>query len=232
MSLITAKGAQAKENAQKGNVDIKDIYLRLKDGESHLVRLLGPEDYVEYQAVGDYNNGIFNQPISGPESPLVIAHEKGSKAFEKLYTKARYVFVFASLETGKLVAFDASKGQAKALISTIEEYTEEGEHKEFAFNFKRMGEKTDTTYSLNPKMRMKKDEKEAFDEFDGKEVTIEYFESIIQPKTDKFLVKLLAEIDPTVVELFPDIDISEDEDEEADGSEPIDNTDEDEDLPF
>ena len=44
------------------------------------------------------------------------------------------------LRQGELVAFDASKNQAKGLISTIEEYRDELDT--FAFTFKRTGEKT------------------------------------------------------------------------------------------
>lgn len=230
MSLITAKGSQAKENAEKGGLDMKEVRLSLKDGDSHKVRLLTTEDYVEYLAAGDFNAGIYDQPISGDESPLVIAHKQGGDAFKGLYTKPRYMFVFASLETGKLVAFDASKNQAKALISTIEEYSEDDVYAEVGFNFKRTGTKTDTTYSLSPIIRMKKDDQAAFDAWNGEEVTMDFFESIIQPKDDKFLVKLLAEVDNSVVDLFPDIDISDDEDTAEEEGQPLDVTDDD--LPF
>lgn len=214
MSLITAKGNEAKENTKKGDLDLKEIYLRLKDGEAHKVRLLGIEDYVEFTASGDYNNGIFVQAISGPDSPLVIAHKKGGDKFKDLYNRPRYVFVFGSVETGKLVAFEGSKNQAKSLISTIEEYAEEDVYKDIAFNFKRTGSKKDTVYSLSPIIRMKKEDQKAFDALAEEEVTMEFFESIILPKDDAFLVKLLSEIDPTVVDLFPDIDISDIEDKE------------------
>lgn len=225
MSLITAKGSQAKENAQKSGADLKEIYLRLKEGDTHKVRLLGPEDYVEYQASGDFNLGIFQQAISGPDSPLVIAHQKGGETFKGLYTKPRYVFVFASLETGKLVAFDASKSQAKALISTIEDYRDSLE--EFAFTFKRTGTKTDTTYSLNLIPKLKGKELEVFNGFNGQEVEMEFFEQIVQPKDDNFLIKLLAEVDSSVLALFPDyVPVSEDDSAEpvADGGDvdPID----------
>lgn len=220
MSVITAKGSQAKDNAQKTAVDLKDIYLRLKEGESHKVRLLSVEDYVEYQAVGDYNLGIFNQAVSGEDSPLVIANKKGGEKFSSLYIKPRYVFVFGSLETGKLVAWDASKNQAKALISTIEEYAEVAG--ELAFNFKRTGNKTETVYSLNPIIKMKAEDKEKFESFNGQTVEMDFFESIIQPKDETFLVKLLAEIDSSVLELFPDVDISDQSDKvEPITSEPV-----------
>lgn len=212
MSIITAKGSQARENAQKTRVDVSEVYLRLKEGESHKVRLLGVEDYVEYQSAGDFNLGIYNQAVSGEDSPLVIAHKQGGETFKNLYTKPRYVFVFGSLETGKLVAWDASKTQAKSLISTIEEYADD--IADVAFNFKRTGTKTDTVYSLNPILRLKGDDQKAFDAFNGEEVTIEFFEDIIQPKDRAFLVKLLVEVEPEIAKLFPDVDLTAGEEQE------------------
>lgn len=228
MSVITAKGTQARENAQKTKVDTKDIYLRLKEDEQHAVKLLSIEDYVEYQSAGDFNAGIYTQAISGENSPLIIANKKGGEKFTNLYAKPRYVFVFGSLETGKLVAWDASKNQAKALISTIEEYAED--IKDFGFNLKRTGNGTSTVYSLNLIPRLKGKQKEHFEALEGQVVEMDFFESIIQPNDDKFIVKLLAEIDSSVLELFPDIDISEDETEVAAESKPLDISDDD--LPF
>lgn len=214
MSLITAKGKQAKENASKSGVDLKEVYLRLKENETHKVRLLSAEDYVEYQAVGDYNLGIYNQAVS-EDSPLITAFKKGGEKFKNLYTKSRYVFVFASLETGKLVAWDCSKTQAKAMISSIEEYSDVLD--EIAFNFKRTGTKTETVYSLNPIIKMKPEDKEPFESFAGQEVEMEYYESIIQPKSDDFLAKLLKEAGFDTDTHLPHITIKEDGDS---GTEP------------
>lgn len=214
MSVITAKGNTAKENAQKERLDLSSIYLRLKDGDSHKVRLLGLTDYVEYQSAGDFNLGIYTQPVAD-NSPLLKAQKEGSEKFKSLYAKPRYVFVFGSLETGELVAWDASKAQAKNLIATIEDYADEDVYKEVAFNLKRTGTGTSTSYTLNPIVRLKKEDQQAFDELEGTEVEMEFFEKIIQPKDDRFIVKLLAEIDPAVTKLFPDIDISDDEDKDA-----------------
>lgn len=207
MSIITAKGSEARENAQSTGVDISKVYLRLKDGESHTVRLLGVEDYVEYTAVGDFNLGIYNQAISGDDSPLVVAHEKGGENFKGLFKKPRYVFAFASLNTGELVAWDASRTQAKALINTIEEYAED--INDIAFNFKRTGTKTETVYSLNPVIRMKPEVKEQFDAFDGETVEMSFFEAIIKPKDDKFLAGLLKEAGFDVETHLPHIDLSD-----------------------
>ena len=151
MSVITARGAEAKAGAEKERLDTSKIYLRLKDGESHLVRILSVTDYVEYNAVQDWDNGIYSQPVS-LDSPLLKAHKEGGETFKNLFGRKRYAFVFASVETGELVAFDASKNQAKNLISTIEEYAEN--IGETAFTFRRTGNGTSTTYNLNPKLKM------------------------------------------------------------------------------
>lgn len=227
MSIITAKGAEAKESAQKERLDTSKIYLRLADGDSHKVRILSPEDYVEYNAVGDFNNGIFNQPVA-EDSPLLKAHKEGGEAFENLYPRKRYAFVFGSVETGELVAFDASRNQAKGLISTIEEYREDLE--DVVFTFKRTGEKTSTTYTLNPKLKMTKDERKVFETFDDTEVELEFYEKILQPNDDAFVVKLLAEIDPDVVEIFPDIDITNNDEEDGDEEVVVENDDTPEDI--
>lgn len=228
MSVITAKGNEAKENANKENFDSSKIRISLKDGDSHKVRILSADDYVEYNAVGDYNNGIFNQPVTD-DSPLLKAHKEGGEKFEGLYKRKRYVFAFASLETGEVMYFDASKNQAKGLISSIEEYQEELD--EFAFTFKRTGEKTSTVYSLNLKPKMNAKEKEAFNSFDDTKVEMEFYEKILQPNDDKFVVGLLAEIDPSVTELFPDIELDEKDDkEESENNDSIDVSDDD--LPF
>src|SRR5699024_670390 len=141
---------KAKESAEKERIDTSKIYLRLKDGDSHLVRLLSTEDYVEYNAVQDWDNGIYSQPVA-PDSPLLKAHAEGGEPFKNLFTRKRYVFVFASLETGELVAFDASRNQAKNLIGTIEEYEENiGEE---AITFKRTRQGTSTSKSLHRKKK-------------------------------------------------------------------------------
>ena len=208
MSVITARGAEAKAGAEKERLDTSKIYLRLKDGDSHKVRILSVTDYVEYNAVQDWDNGIYSQPV-GADSPLLKAHKEGGETFKNLYARKRYAFVFASVETGELVAFDASKNQAKNLIGTIEEYAEN--IGETVFTFKRTGNGTSTTYSLNPKLKMTAEEKKVFDTFEGREVEMEFFEKILEPNDDKFVVKLLAEIDPSIVSLFPEISLEDEE---------------------
>lgn len=205
MSVITAKGTDARENAKKENLDLTDVRLSLKDGESHRIRILSPEDYVEYNAVGDWDNGIYSQPVTA-DSPLLKAHKEGGAKFKNMFPRKRYALAFGSLETGELVFFDASRNQAKALIATIEEYKDDLD--DYAFTFSRTGKQTSTVYSLNPVLKMSEKEKETFDKMADTTVEMDFFEKVLQPNSDDFVVKLLSEIDPAIVELFPDVDLS------------------------
>lgn len=216
MSVITAKGSEARENAEKENLDLSKIRLSLKDGDSHRVRILSADDYVEYNAVGDYNNGIYSQPVAA-NSPLIKAHKEGGAKFKDLFTRKRYAIAFGSLESGDLVFFDASRNQAKALIATIEEYKEDLD--DYAFTISRTGKGTSTAYSLNPVLKMAAEEKKVFDKLADTEVTMDFFENVLQPNDDDFVIKLLTEIDPSVIKLFPEADLSAFEDDFTEVSE-------------
>jgi len=126
MSVVTARGKAAKESANKvsSSIDWKKIFIRLKDGESVRVRVLGPEDYAEYKAHGSYNFGIFTQPCiapTGQDCAMCEASNAGLEEFKGLYAKKRYLFAFADIDEGMVRIFDASKGQAKSLIETVEQ---------------------------------------------------------------------------------------------------------------
>jgi len=220
MGIIKAKGLEAKNLAeQDDNAEI----LRLKDGDSVKVRILAPDDYVAYTSAGDFENGIYAQPVDD-ESPLLKAYEEGGKTFSNLKPKTRYLFAFADLATGKIVGFDGSRNQAKTLISTIEEYSDSLD--DIPFNLKREGKSTDTTYSLRPIIKLKGDDKEKFEELEGETVEMDFYEQALQPSTDEFLVKLLTDVDPDIKdELFPDVDISEFEDGDGDDAKEIDDED-------
>ncbi|MFG3611459.1 hypothetical protein [Rummeliibacillus stabekisii] len=213
MGIIKATGSQAKENAKKSDLDLNKIYLRLKDGESHKVRVLHMDDYAEYTAVADYNLDIYTQAVS-EDSPLLVAHAKGGEKFKDLYPRSRYVMVFGSLQTGQLVAWDCSKNQFKSMVATIEEY--EDVIDEIGFNLKRTGSgASDTQYSLNPIIKMKADEKEVFQSLEGTEVNMEFYEAIIVPKSDTFTATLLKNAGFDVATHLPHIDLSETEEGEA-----------------
>lgn len=227
MSLITAKGNEAVQSAAKGSVDLDKVMIRLKDGESIRVRLLSTEDFVEYQAITAFNLGVYTQPSREPlgEKDYFIEAGKLAKAgkvdekFAELYPRRRYLVAMADIDSGAIRIWDCSKSQFNSFISDLKEYEEiiaDGE--EQVFTFKRTGTKTETKYSLSPILRIKKDEQakvsEAFHAFDGQEVTVDYFESVLQPRTPELQVSVLKEAGFPVDEYFPEIDLTEAEKKE------------------
>jgi hypothetical protein len=191
-NIFTKRGTEAKESLEQKNVDLKKVYIRLKEDDSVRVRVLGIEDYVEYLSHGDFNLGIYTQPCTLPigqpcafdealeiVNPLDDEHELAD--FKRLYPKKRYVFALADIDTGEIRVWDASKNQAKGLIKQIEEYAEDID--EVAFNFKRTGTGRDTAYSLNPILRLKGDDQEKFHKFDGVEVDDSIFNAVLVPRS-------------------------------------------------
>lgn len=202
MSLITGKGNDINFG---GNVDLKTVFIRLKDKDSVKVRVLGLTDYVEYKAHSSFEHKVYTQPCVAPlgeECPNCVASKSGVEGFEGLYARKRYVFAFADLDKGQIRVWDCSKNQAKDLIAQIEEYADD--INDIAFNFKRTGNKTDTSYKLNPILKMKGDDQEKFNAFDGVEVNMEFFESVLVPRTRDLMIKVLDEAGFPVKEYFPD----------------------------
>jgi len=229
MGLIKAKGNEAVASAQTKAVDLKAAMIRLKDGESVKVRLLSPEDFVEYLAISSFNLGVYTQPSRSPlgekdyfEEAAKLAKAKAEGVDEKfntLYPKKRYLIAMADIATGALRAWDCSKSQFNSFVAQLEEYKDliaDGE--DVLFNFKRTGNKTETTYTLQPVMRMKAEDKEKFRAFDDQEATVEFFESLLQPRTPELQVAVLKEAGFPVEKYFPEINLEETEDN-ADGAE-------------
>jgi hypothetical protein len=213
-NIFTKRGQDAKESMNKGQVDLKKIYIRLKEDESVRVRLLGTFDYVEYLSVGDFNLGIYTQPSLLPlgqrdalDEAKTIAEKLAGKdeshelfPFTRLYGKKRYVFAFADIDTGEIRVWDCSKNQAKGIIKQIEEYKEDLDVT--AFKFLRTGTGRETAYSLNPILRLKGDDQEKFDKFEGVEVTDETFNTVIVPRTFEQQVESLKSAGFPVHEYF------------------------------
>ncbi|MZP28667.1 hypothetical protein GTO91_02900 [Heliobacterium undosum] len=186
MSVITAKGKAAKESANKKNssIDFKKVYIRLKDGDSVRVRLLTPEDYVEYRAHSAYLQGIFTQPCihpAGQKCAHCEAGHSGLEEFQGLRARKRYLFAMADLDEGIIRVFDASKGQAQGIIQTIEQYTDH--LRDLAFVFKRTGTKVETSFTLNPIIKLKPEDQEKFDSFNETTVEDDFYETVLQPRT-------------------------------------------------
>jgi hypothetical protein len=216
-NIFTKRGDEVKESINRQKIDLKKAYIRLKDGESVRVRILSPKDYVEYLSHGDFALGIYTQPCTLPlgrpcafdevvkiVKDLPKDHEL--KKFERLYAKPRYVFAFADIDAGEIRFWDASKSQAKVIIQQIEEYKED--LSEIAFTFKRTGNKNETTYSLNPILRLKGDDVEKFHKFEGMEVTDDLFNQVLVPRTYEQQLQALKQAGFPVEEYF-DVDLGE-----------------------
>lgn len=218
--IFTARGEQAKENIQREKLDLSKVRISLKSGTSKKVRILGAYDYVEYKAHSDFQNKIYTQPcieVLGKECPLCIAHKSGIEQFEGLAPRKRYVFAFGDMETGTIMSLDVSKGQAKKLISGIEEYKEM--LGELAFNLKKEGEKTETAYILNPIIKMKEEEQKQFDALEGVEVTDEFFMAVLNPKSEEMMGSILKDADFPVEEYGIPVFEKEEEKETKEGTE-------------
>lgn len=213
MGLITAKGSEAVKSASQSNVDLEKVMIRLKDGESVRVRLLSSEDYVEYSAIGDFGLKVYTQPVRDGKDYFVeagkLANEgKVDEKFKGLFARKRYLIAMADVTEGIVRFWDASKSQFNNFVSQIEDYKElidDGD--EAVFTFKRSGNKTDTTYSLQYVPKPKAAELEKFREFDGKTVEISDFESVLIPRSAEMQVTVLKEAGFPVEEFFPEISL-------------------------
>ncbi|MDF2612525.1 MAG: hypothetical protein K0S71_311 [Clostridia bacterium] len=229
MSIITAKGKDARKSAETKKVDLKNVFLKLKDGDSIKVRLLSAEDYVEYKAHGDFNLGIYTQPCIAPEGKkcaLCEASKSGIEEFERIYAKKRYLFAFSDLKSGELRVFDASKNQATSLIAEIEELASDYDFSEAVFTFSRKGTKTATAYSLKvvPEKKVTDEDRVSFEKFDGQEVEVSFYEAVLQARDYEGQVKSLKDAGFPVAQFF-DVMISDSAAE--DNGTPIDTEDED-----
>lgn len=207
MSLFTAKGSEVKDQINKEKVDLKEAFIRLKaENESVPVRLLGTEDYVAYKAHSDFKKGLYNTPclsVRGEDCPYCVANKEGGEDWKNFYARERFMFAFAELNSGQVKVLEVSRNQAKKLISQIEEYSEEIEAGEVAFNLTRSGTGTSTAYLLNlitPK-RMKEIQSK-FDEFDGVKVELEFFEERLVAKSPTYMLNLLEDAGFPIEEYF------------------------------
>ena len=216
--MFTARGQEAKASAEKGKVDLKNAYLRMKSGDSVKVRVMSDCDYVEYLSHSSFTHKVYTQPcvsVIGQECALCTASKSGLEDFDALYPRKRYVFVFADMESGELKALDVSKNQAKKLIADIEEYKEDLDT--LAFNLKKTGECTNTGYSLNPIIKMKGNDSANFEKCGGLEVTDEYLNTILTPRTLELQVKTLKEAGFPTDEYFPHVVLKDEEGSDSSG---------------
>lgn len=201
MGLIQAKGSDIQFG---GDVDLKTVFIRLKENQSVKVRVLGLADYIEYKAHSEFSLKVYTQPCIAPlgkTCPFCTASNSGIEGYKNLYARKRYLFAFADIETGALRVWDCSNQQAKDLLSQINEYKDN--IADISFNFKRTGTGTTTSYKLNPILKMKANEQEAFNEFDGVEVPMKFFEDCLVPRTEQLIMDVLNDSGFPVNEYFP-----------------------------
>lgn len=199
------RGSEATFKTNSEKVKAKDVRLTLKDGESVKVIICTTEDYYQYPAHNDFNHGIFPQACHEENCPLCAVAALGDE-FKALKVKDRYKFAFYVVDQDKIMAFDATAGQAKKLKSQLDEYKEDIEFGA-VFTFKRTGTAKDTDYSLSliSERKYTAKDKEAIEKYKGYHIPDEFFEDITEPVMKGYVYKLLEEkagIDVTA--MFPD----------------------------
>lgn len=237
MSLISKRGDEAKEAAQKQKIDFKKVFIKLKNGDSIRVRIPSATEYVQYMAHGAFDLNIYTQPCTKPigqrcafdeVAEYVSAADIGKDdedhplyPFRGLYAKERYMFALYDIDLKMIRLFDGTKDQAQGLIKTIEQYAkvdpDDGEDavppiQELAFTFSRTGDKNATKYELSPILKLKPADKEKFDSFDGV-VPPSLYEDALFPRSFEEQVDQLRKAGfPAIDELFGDVKAAADDD--------------------
>lgn len=195
------------EVSTKGNVDLKEVSLRLKQDEKVKVILLGTEDYVQFPAHNDFTNKIYPQPCLlvddlNDECPYCVASKNG---FDTLAPKNRLKFAFKMVDTGKIMFWEATQAQATKLIKQIKDFADDIEYGS-VFEFSRAGTGKDTAYNLIPVQERKLTDldKQRIEEARTESVTDEMFEEVCSPKSRKLVIQLLNEMGVPVTKLFTD----------------------------
>ena len=211
MGLVTKRGQEVKEAVNKDSIDLKKVFIRLKDGQSIKVRLLGVQDYVQYRAhANGFSFGIYSQPCLAPtgvECPLCKAYEHDKEAYKDLRPSNKYLVAMADLEEGMIRVWDCSKNQLKNLIAQISEYEEDiASGEEMMFTFKRTGTKTSTTYTLSPIINKKQraDLEDNYHKFDDMVVEDSFFEGCLVPRSESIIMNALKQAGLPVETIFPD----------------------------
>lgn len=219
------------EKSRENKVKAKDVRLTLKENQSVKVVVCTTQDYVEYPAHNDFNHGIFPQACHEDNCPLCAVAALGDD-FKAMKMKKRYKFGFFVIDENKVMAFDATAGQAKKLKAQLDEYKEDIEYGA-VFTFKRTGTSKETDYSLSliSERKYTAADKKAIEEYKGYTIPDDFFEDICEPVSKKYVYKALEEkagID--VRAMFPDAEALLAE-TETEGTEQTDITGND-DLPF
>jgi hypothetical protein len=200
MSIFTSMGDGAVKSAERDPMK----FIKLEDGKSIRVRVPDAHPLAEYPAHGDFNLGIFPTACIaglGDGCPMCVAQKSGVEGFDKLYAKQRYLFFFWDLDAGAFLPFDATKQQAKDIMSDIKEYADSLD--EIAFTFKRTGQQTATKYGLSPILKPSADDKAKFAAMPADGLKPEMFESALQLREKAQMIADLQKAGFPVEEFFP-----------------------------
>lgn len=204
--LDSLKEKQQQEQNQE-KIDFKKLYINLKDGESVNIKILGPDDVVEYRSHGDFTLGLFNQTCTKPAGKpcafceaVKYADENKMDDWSQTYAKPRFLFAFYDLDMQAIRIFNATKNQAKTLLNSIQEYKEH--LSSVSFKLSRSGNKTETVYSLAPQLTFKSPELKATFEAVEEVVTPETFENALIVRGYDSQVKLLGDLNFPVEAAF------------------------------
>lgn len=172
MSYIKAKGRDARKLSEENSKDYSKLLTKIPgSGQSPLVvKLLGAEDYVMYDAHSVYKT-FYTTPCTKPEkedlydraADLLFADVKAEveagkltedQAKEKrkhaaqLLPKSKYLMGFLNLENGEPIIVEITENQGNAVIDLIEKYAK---HKDvMAFELFKTGSSTKTVVNLSP----------------------------------------------------------------------------------
>lgn len=212
MDYIVARGKKAKEVSESKHQSYSDMLKRIpKPGQSPLVvKLLGDEDYVLYEAHTNFKPRINTTPCSKPAGKEDLYDKAVALMFEdikaeleagaisedeakekrkyaaQLLPKGRYLFGFVDLSTGEPIIVEMTENQGNAVIETIEKYAKYIDKK--AFELGKSGSGTKTTVVLNPVMELDeltKDQQANFEKFKGKDFDGEAFGKIFRFKSEE-----------------------------------------------
>lgn len=203
--------AKRGKDVSADKVDLKDVSLRLKQGESVKVILFGIEDYFEYDSHNDFANKIYPQPClledeQNDECPYCIASKSG---MDGLKVKKRFMFAFYSVSQKKVMFWDATAGQGRKLVKQINGYAEDIEYGSvFEFSREGTGKETSYTLALVSERKYTKADKDAitFVKEKGALTDAELF-SALQPKSRKLAICLLDNIGFDVCSYFDDAEL-------------------------
>jgi len=198
MGVITGKGKEIKKHIKPKDdgekLDFKKIRINKdlkKEGDLVRVRVLSDEDYTTYEAHGSYTNGIYTTPCTNPldsngnqlvEGGRCLYCEAVEHGFEpnELKSKTRFLFAFYDIDMEMVRIHEVSYNQGVSLIGDIDTYAEDLD--DYAFELKRKGTGTKTTYTLQPILKLKGDDKDRFDKAAGQKVDEDLFERVLYVK--------------------------------------------------